>query len=200
MGFRRGFGKFILIILLQSSTMRILLALLASMTVLCATAQSHLPVPASSYGSPYFASPWGAPFWQPGWSPVFVPFDNSVKRWQVRPYASVSAGVIIFNGATSYLSAPMGVALIRPLNNNLAAFGNLSVAPTVFSMTNYGLPSASPFSGSYGLGLSSRVEGGLIYTNDAHTFSISGSVSVERGGYPIYPSSNRPANHPASAY
>lgn len=179
--------------------MRSLLAIIASLTVFCATAQSHLPVPVSPY-SYYGPAFYGSPMWGPFWSPVYVPFDQSLKRWQVKPYANISAGMIFFNGATSYVSAPMGVAFIRPLNSNVAAFGNVSVAPTVFSMTNYGLPSASPFSGSYGLGLSSRVEGGLMYTNDAHTFSISGSISVERGGYPIYPAYRRPANHPPSAY
>jgi hypothetical protein len=36
-------------------------------------------------------------------------------------------------------------------------------------------------------GLNARVEGGLIYTNDAKTFSISGSVGIEKGSYPVYP-------------
>jgi hypothetical protein len=40
----------------------------------------------------------------------------------------------------------------------------------------------------YGFGLNSRVDIGLMYINDARTFSISGSIGVERGTYPVYPS------------
>jgi hypothetical protein len=42
------------------------------------------------------------------------------------------------------------------------------------------------FSRPYGLVLNAGVQAGLIYTNDAKTFSISGSVELERGSYPVY--------------
>ena len=51
-------------------------------------------------------------------------------------------------------------------------------------------PGFTQFS-SKGFGMSSRVEGGLMYVNDERTFSISGSIAVERNSYPFYPS-NRP--------
>ena len=84
--------------------------------------------------------------------------------------------------------------VFRPLNKNVSAFAGLSAAPTVFSVSRlYTYPALTPysqgntFSNRYGLGLNARVEGGLIYTNDAKTFSISGSIGVERGSYPVYP-------------
>ena len=180
--------------------MRILMAMLASMIALGATAQthpviaplqSHLAIPTYSYAP--FQTVGGMPSFY--FSPVFVPFDQSTRRWQIVPYASVSAGYIFLNGGISYLSAPLGVALVRPLNNNVAAYTNLSVAPTVFSMSSlYAAPGQSPYPGT-GYGLTTQLQGGLIYTNDARTFSISGSVSVERSSYPVY----RPAGAP-SAY
>ncbi|HWB93700.1 MAG TPA: hypothetical protein VG605_17695 [Puia sp.] len=172
--------------------MRILLAILASIIVAnTTTAQTHLPVPVS----PYVYTP-GQPLWLASpfnyYAPVFTPIDFSNRHWQLRPYASVSAGMIFLNGAgASYLSAPVGLMLARPLSNNVAAFSSLSVAPTVFDMNLYpGSPLQSP--GQYNLGLNPRLEGGLIYTNDARTFSISGSVSVERGSYPVYLPANSP--------
>jgi hypothetical protein len=130
--------------------------------------------------------------------------DNSNRRFQLQPYASVSAGVIFFNAPTSYLSAPMGLMLAKPLSNNWAAFSSLSLAPTVFSINRlYTDPAsrspypANPFSGTYGLGLNAAVQAGLIYTNDAKTFSISGSVILERGTYPVYTPSNKHTYKPA---
>ncbi|MDO6435678.1 hypothetical protein Q4E93_34005 [Flavitalea sp. BT771] len=152
--------------------MRLLLTILISATLVSAKAQSHLPI------TPY-------------------PLHDSGKlnyKWQLKPYASLSAGYVFLNGGISYLSAPVGLMLFRPLNNNVTAFAGLSAAPTVFSFNRlYTYPAQTPsypgngFSNRYNLGLNARVEGGLIYTNDAKTFSISGSFGVERGSYPVYP-------------
>jgi len=38
-----------------------------------------------------------------------------------------------------------------------------------------------------GLGVYSRAELGLMYVNDAKTFSVSGSIGVQRSSYPVYP-------------
>jgi hypothetical protein len=170
----------------QSSTMRILMAMLASMIVPGAMAQNHLAV--SAYPNAPMQTPmtsWLAPSFY--YSPGFVPFDQSARRWQILPHAGVSAGYVFVNGGVSWVSAPVGVTLVRPLNNNLAAFSNLSVAPTVFSMGSLNSVPAtqSPYSGTR-YGFSTHVEGGLLYTNDARTFSISGSVSVDRGSYPVF--------------
>src|SRR6185437_1768600 len=109
--------------------MRTLLAILTSMIVLSttATAQNHLPVPIS----PYMSS---QPLWVSSYSPTFVSFDYSNRHLQLKPFLSVSAGFMVWNGGgASYLSAPAGLMLIRPLNNNLAAFSSLSFAPSIFS-------------------------------------------------------------------
>lgn len=160
--------------------MRLLLTILVSATFLVTNAQSHLPITSPAYGYGYGFTPWS-----PFMTSPFFPEDNLNKKWQLKPYASVSTGYIFLNGGVSYLSAPMGVALLHPLNKNVTAFSAVSVAPTVFSLNNfYPSPGINP---SYNLGLNSRIEGGLIYTNDAKTFSISGRLSVDRGSYPAYP-------------
>jgi hypothetical protein len=152
--------------------MRILLAILTSATLVSAKAQTHLPI------TPYSLQDTG----------------KLNYKWQLRPFASLSAGYIFLNGGISYLSAPAGLMLFRPLNKNVTAFAALSAAPTVFSVNSlYTYPAHTPsypgntFSNRYGLGLNARVEGGLIYTNDAKTFSISGSVGIGRDSYPVYP-------------
>jgi len=43
----------------------------------------------------------------------------------------------------------------------------------------------------YSFGINSRVDIGLMYINDARTFSISGSIGVERAAYPVYYPSNK---------
>lgn len=179
--------------------MKILLAIFASMTVLAASAQSHLPVTTNPNRAQPL--PYGYGLYYPGFvtplafSPTFVPIDFSNRHLQLRTFSSIEAGALFFKGGgASYVSAPVGVVLARPLNNNLAAFSSLSVAPTVFSMNQL---FAYPTSGPYNLNLNTRLSGGLIYTNDARTFSISGSFSVEKGSYPIYAP---PTSHPKSAY
>ena len=175
--------------------MRTLLAILASMIVATSTSaqKTHLPVPVSPFTPYTYYGPW-QPFWLASpfaFNPTFITIDNSNRHWQLKPYASVSAGMIFLNGGgASYLSAPAGLMLARPLNNNLAAFSRLSIAPTVLSMN----PLVNPMqtSNQYNLGLSTRLEGGLMYTNDARTFSISGSISVERDSYPIYSPAGQP--------
>ncbi|HEV9038179.1 MAG TPA: hypothetical protein VGQ51_16205 [Puia sp.] len=163
--------------------MRTLMAILASMIVLGATAQTHLAIPAYPYAPSQQL--WLTPSFY--FNPGFVPFDQSARKWQIKPYASVSAGYIFLNGGISYLSTPVGFTFARPLNNNIAAYTNLSLAPTIFSMSSlYSAPAGlSPYSGA-GYGLSTRIEGGLIYSNDARTFSISGGVSIERGSYQLF--------------
>jgi hypothetical protein len=165
-------------------TMRPLLTMLILITILSAKAQSHLPIYSPAFG--------------------FIPHNSrdsamQNRKWQVVPFASVSAGFIFLNGGISYFSAPVGLALIHPLNNNWSAFGSVSATPVIFSVnrlyTDPGINGANQggFSRPYNLGLNAQVSGGLMYTNDAKTFSISGSVGIEKGSYPVYPSnSNRP--------
>jgi hypothetical protein len=117
------------------------------------------------------------------------------QKWYFSKYAGISAGFGFFNGgSTTYISAPFVLQLNHPLNNNLIAFAGISAAPTFFSFshsfTDPALYKSYPGSyppGSYGFGMNPRVEMGLMYINDAKTFSISGSIGVERSSYPIFP-------------
>jgi hypothetical protein len=169
--------------------MRIFLAILASITLLSSKAQLYLP--ASHLG---FVQ--GRPF------PDYPSADTNGlnQKWHFSKYASLSAGYAFYPGGAAayaggqfFLSAPVGLQLSRALTNNLYAFTGVSVAPVVFSfnslyttpMSNASYPGYNP-SKPYGFGLNSRVEMGLMYVNDARTFSISGSVGVDRSGYPVY--------------
>lgn len=170
--------------------MRTLLAIVISITLLStgASAQSHLPVPTLGYGF----TPW-QPLPMPG-----APLTGA--KWQLRPTAGLSAGYIFFNhGGASYLTAPLSLTLYHPLTPNVTVFGGVVAAPTVFSVSSLYAPSPfnQPFSGSdftRGMGINAGIQGGLMYTNDAHTFSISGSVILERGSYPAYSSPRQTDN------
>jgi hypothetical protein len=157
---------------------RLLLAILASMAFLPSKAQLYSPASHLNYPLP------------------------SDQKWQFSHYASLSAGYTfygsrssLFPGGASFISTPVSLQLSHPLNKNLYAFTGISVAPTFFSFNRlYTQPiNNSSYPGSYlsrpyGVGLNSRVEMGLMYVNDAKTFSISGSFGVEKGTYPVYPS------------
>ena len=171
--------------------MRTFLTILISLAVLSARAQSPLPV-----GAPYPAGalrPVNTPFLAGAPYPIGTPLpirDSGASvnhQLQLRPYASNSTGYIVLNRGISYLSAPVGLALVYPLSRNIAAFAGASASPVVFSVNQLNNYTKNNFSRSYNFGWNARVEGGLMYTNDAKTFSISGSVGVERGSYPGYP-------------
>ncbi len=121
-----------------------------------------------------------------------IPAD---KKWFWTSSAGLSTGMSFFNGGNmSYLSVPATLQINRRINQNLYAFGNVSVAP-VYSNFNGAFMSTNPNKFSSGqsymrqgqLGLYSRAEMGLFYTNDSRTFSISGSFSVERSTNPMLP-------------
>jgi len=165
--------------------MRFIFLMLALILFISPKAQTHLPV-----SSMYF-TPWQT---FPGYN---ASGDSSHvnQKWYFSKYAGFSAGYVFFNGGGGpVISAPVGLQLNHPLNNNLIAFAGISVAPTFFSfnsaVTNPALYKSYPgsyMSNAYGFGLNSRVEMGLMYVNDAKTFSISGSIGVERSSYPVYP-------------
>jgi len=165
--------------------MRIFLLIGVSVLFLSAKAQSYIPGV-------------GVNFMQPIPLPgnQLPVYDNpGNKKWYFSRYAGFSAGFGYFNGAGgSYVSVPFVLQLNHPLNNNLTAFAAISVAPTFFSLNHsFTDPSFNTYypggymPNSYGFGINPRATMGLMYTNDAKTFSISGSISVERSSYPIYP-------------
>jgi hypothetical protein len=113
------------------------------------------------------------------------------KKWFLTSYSNIGIGFNFFNGGTAtVVSAPVGLQLTRQLNNNLYAFTGVSLAPTYLNFNRSFLsPGIKPYAGngfkSDYLGLYSSLNMGLMYINDARTFSISGSVGVERSSYPV---------------
>jgi hypothetical protein len=165
--------------------MRIIFAIVASISFLSPKAQTYLPVSQLNY-TPGLFSPNNH---------QIVDSSHSGRKWHFSKFASLTAGYVFFAGGTSFLSAPVGLQLSRPLNKNLYAFAGISAAPVFFSynrlLTDPAFNPSYPggnHSNAYGFGLYPSVEAGLMYINDAKTFSISGSIGVERGSYPVYPS------------
>lgn len=126
--------------------------------------------------------------------------SSANKKWFLNSYSGISAGFGFFNGGNaSIVSAPVGLQLNRRLNDNLYAFAAVSVAPSYINFNhpflNSDISKVYQNNGlfrSNNLGAYSRAELGLMYINDAKTFSISGSVSVQQGNFPVYP--YRPVN------
>lgn len=124
---------------------------------------------------------------------------NSPSKWFFSSYRGLSTSVSFFKGGNaSVFSAPMGLQLNRRLNNNLYAFANVTVAPSYISINPSYLSGLnknftnSPFNQN-SFGLYPAASFGLMYMNDAKTFSISGSISAEKSMYPGVP--YYPVNH-----
>jgi len=113
------------------------------------------------------------------------------QKWFVSKYVGVSAGSVFYpGGAATVVSAPIGLQLNRKLSNNFYAFGGVYLAPT-FATFNHAFinPSSNKsYPGNlynpYSLGINPGFRMGLMYVNDAGTFSISGSVGVQSSSYP----------------
>ncbi len=112
------------------------------------------------------------------------------KKWSLTKYAGLSSGYGFFNGGNAtIISAPIGVQLNRKITNNLFAFAGVSVAPTYVGFANQFMntsfkPGSSFLAHQGGKWTPvSRAEFGLMYINDERTFSVSGSIGVQRGGY-----------------
>lgn len=133
----------------------------------------------------------------------------SNHKWFLSKYSGISTGVSFFNGANAaFLSAPIGLQLNRRLNNNFYAFANIAVAPAItrFNSSHITKNINNTFQGNTlmynNFNVYPSTSLGVMYINDAKTFSISGSISAERSSYPIlpyYPTINRqnPVLHPA---
>ncbi len=116
----------------------------------------------------------------------FAGFDSG-KKWFVSRYSGLTAGLSFFNGGSAnFIAAPIGLQLNRRINNNVFAFAGLSAVPnyTYFNQAFTGAHMANGNPYRMGnLGLSSRAEVGVMYVNDERTFSVSGSIGVERNNY-----------------
>jgi len=119
----------------------------------------------------------------------------SNKKWSLNKFGGISTSFSFFRGGNAtVVAAPIGLQLTRKLNNNLYAFAAISVAPAyvnfnrsfLSSNANKGFQNNS-FLKSNSFDMYSRAEMGLMYINDNKTFSISGSISIERSSYPMFP-------------
>lgn len=117
----------------------------------------------------------------------------STPKWLLTSYKGLSTGITVFRGGhASFVSAPMGLQLNRRLNDNLYAFANVSVSPSFVSFNSSFLSTGMPKPNIYNFnqnnfGIYPAASVGLMYINDAKTFSISGSITTERYSYPMPP-------------
>ena len=136
-----------------------------------------------------------------------IPLDDSLanRKWSFTKYTELSVGYQFFKGGSaSVFSAPMGLQLNRKLNNNLYAFTGVSIAPSYINMRSSFLPgdllkanAGNSFIKTNNFGMYSKAELGLTYINSEKTFSISGSIGVEKSSYPIYYNNNNAAQRNA---
>jgi hypothetical protein len=124
------------------------------------------------------------------------PVDSSTqKKWILTRYSALSTSYHFFNsGQAMIVAAPVGLQLNRRLTNNLYAFANASIAPAYVSFNpSFIAPDFNKivrnksFSNVSNMDMWSSFSLGLQYINDEKTFSISGSIGVERSSYPLLP-------------
>jgi len=105
----------------------------------------------------------------------------------------ITAGYSFFGHGASFIAAPIGVQLNRRLSNNLYAFAGITAAPAYFNFNRAfvttDLSKISAFNAFYqprNFSMYSAATLGLMYINNEKTFSVSGSISVERSNYPLF--------------
>lgn len=163
--------------------MRRILFLILSLSALSVKAQTALPVSIMDFMQPA------------SFHPILPATDSSGKKWFVTTNAGIRAGMFFSSGSHgTIIAAPFTVQLDRKLNNNWYAFASASVAP---AYVNFSMNTALfNKTGTYGfmqenkMAIFSSAQVGLMYMNDAKTFSISGSFGVEAGNrtsMPYYP-------------
>jgi len=123
-------------------------------------------------------------------------FHDSIarKKWFISSFSGISTGYTFFRGGgAGFFAAPFGVQLNRRISNNVYAFAGVTVAPAYVNFNNTFLSTninkGNPFNSFYqpdNLSIYSSARVGLMYINDARTFSVSGSFSVERSNYPLF--------------
>ena len=121
-------------------------------------------------------------------------YDSSAqKKWFLTKYTGIIAGYSFFRGGNAaVVAAPIGLQLNRRLNNNLYAFSGVSIAPAYINFNHALLYNDFNKKGvgnnfyKSNIGLYSRAELGLMYINNERTFSISGSIGIERNNFPMY--------------
>lgn len=169
-----NFGLIILV-------MRIFIVLIIALAATSLKAQAYLPDGALNYTQhPVFG---------------FNHSKDSASKWSLGTYAGLSTGFIFYKGGhASYFSAPLSLQLTRELNKNVYAFASVTAAPAYVNFNNAFLnTNISKFNQSNSLyktnsfGAYTSANIGLMYVNDAKTFSISGSIGIEKSNYPLFP-------------
>ncbi|NNV55211.1 hypothetical protein [Limnovirga soli] len=126
------------------------------------------------------------------------------KKWFFSAYTGVSTSMAFYKGGhATMVSAPMVLQLNHALNKNLYAFANVYAAPGYVNFnrsflttnTNKAWPN-NGFANSAGYNINAGVQMGLMYVNDQKTFSISGSIGIERNSYPLFPYNQLNNNRP----
>jgi len=120
--------------------------------------------------------------------------STTAKKWFVSRYIGISAGYSSFHGGSAgTMAVPVSLQLNRRLNNNLYAFAGVSIAPAYISFSRAFLNTdlskvntSNNFFKTGNMGVYSSAALGLMYIDDARTFSISGSLSIEKNNYPVY--------------
>ena len=116
----------------------------------------------------------------------------SPRKWSLNKYSGISTSFTAWKGRhASTFAVPMGIQLNRRINNNFYAFAGVSVAPAYVNFQQSFLNGGNKIMQGNSLmyrpnsfGMYSRAELGLMYTNDEHTFQISGSFGIERRQFP----------------
>jgi hypothetical protein len=177
-------SEYALILCSKPKSMRRLFLFAVLISALSAKAQSLLPLGSAGYAE---ALPLGNHY-----GSLDFPSD---KKWFLTRYTALSAGYDFLGGYNaSFLALPATLQLNRRLNNNWYAFAGLTAAPAYVNFNqsflsanrnkfypNTGFPQYNGLGGYAGATL------GFMYVNDARTFSISGSFSVERSSFPAFP-------------
>jgi len=121
--------------------------------------------------------------------------SGSQKKWFLTRYTALSTTYSFFKGGQAMIvAAPIGLQLNRRLTNNLYAFANATIAPAYVNFNrsfiatdfNKAIRNNGHYKSST-LDVYSSASLGLQYVNDEKTFSISGSIGVEKSSYPLLP-------------
>ena len=165
--------------------MRVLLLILAFISFISVKAQSPFPAGGISYSQ------------RAAFNHHTILSDSNAlqKNWSVSGYAGLAAGIGFFNSSnTAFSSTQIGLQLNRRLTNNLYAFAGVAVTPVFFNFNRS--PGAADLHNNYmtgpafntnRLGIYQGIQAGLMYVNDAKTFSISGSIGISNSSSPFYP-------------
>ena len=121
-------------------------------------------------------------------------YNGHGKKWFISSYSGINAGYSFFRGGgASFMAAPLGVQLNRKLSNNVYAFVGVTAIPAFLNFNHAFLMASgnkmntiNSFYQPGNFSMYSSASLGLMYINDARTFSISGGISVERNNYPLY--------------